>query len=156
MPYGKRFMNSWPTQSQRNPSEMPNRNSPVEFAKLGTFHVVWMPDGQAWRYIAPWQRKNTATPEWRWLSNTHANTHSRRLTEEAFEGIFPDLPPMPADAITGVSGTSYFRDATGPIPNDWFENDLGPRTDLRAPFDAQSKELSMFVQELKEKANQPK
>jgi hypothetical protein len=45
----------------------------------------------------------------------------------------------------------YLRDASGPIPHDWFENDLGPRTDLRAPFDEQSKELSAFVQEVIER-----
>jgi hypothetical protein len=33
----------------------------------------------------------------------------------------------------------------------WFENDPGPRTDLRAPFDEQAKELSAFVQEVKER-----
>ena len=135
---------------------MSDRNSPVEFAELDTFPVVWMPDGQAWWYIAPWPRANTTNPEWRRLSNSHANAHGRRLTKEAFEGVFPDLPPMPDDAITGVSGMSYFRDATGPIPNDWFENDPGPRTDLRAPFDDQSKELFMFVQELKGRACKPK
>jgi hypothetical protein len=110
-----------------------------------------MSDGQAWWYIAPWPRTNTANPEWRRLSNTHANAHSCRLTKEAFDKCFPDLPPMPPDAITEASGMRYLRDASGPIPNNWFENDPGPRTDLRAPFDEQSKELSAFVQEVKER-----
>jgi hypothetical protein len=83
--------------------------------------------------------------------------HGRRLTKEAFERCFPDLPLMPADAILEASGVSYLRMANGPIPNDWFENDPGPRTDLRAPFDAQSKELFEFVQEVRErKGHKPK
>ena len=40
----------------------------------------------------------------------------------------------------------FLGDATGPIPNDWFENDPVPHTDLRAPLDAQSKELAAFVE----------
>lgn len=120
---------------------MPDRTDPIEFAELNAFPVVWMPDGQAWWYIAPWPRANPGNPEWRRLSNTYANAHSCRLAKEAFDECFPDLPPMPADAITAASGMRYLRDATGPIPNDWFENDPGPRTDLRAPFDAQAKDL---------------
>jgi hypothetical protein len=110
---------------------MPTNADPVEFAELNTFPVVWMPDGQAWWHIAPWPRTSTTNPEWRRLSNTYANAHSCRLTKEAFDKCFPDLPQMPADAITEASGVNYLRMASGPIPNDWFENDPGPRTDLR-------------------------
>lgn len=56
---------------------------------------------------------------------------------------------MPPDSIPEGKGIRFIRDATGPIPNDWFENDPGPRTDLRAPFDAQSKELAAFVENQK-------
>jgi hypothetical protein len=135
--------------SSKDFEKMPNRTNSVEFAELDTLPVVWMPDGQAWWYIAPWPRVSTSNPEWRRLSNTHANSHGRRHTKEAFKRLFPDLPPMPTDAITKASGISYLRDANGPIPNDWFENDPGPRTDLRVPFDAQSKELFAFVEELR-------
>ena len=129
---------------------MPTRNCPVEFAELNTFPVVWMPDGQAWWYIAPWPRRDVTNPEWRRLNNTHANTRCRRLTKEAFGERFPDLPPLPNDAVTGVSGMTYLRDKNGPIPNDWFENEPGPPTDLRVLFDAQSKELFVYLEEAKE------
>jgi hypothetical protein len=119
----------------------------VEFGTLGEIPVVWAPDGQAWWYIQPWPQTNPANPEWRRVSNSYANIRSYRLTKEAFKKRFADLPPMPPDAIAEGTGIRFLRDATGPIPNDWFENDPGPRTDLRAPFDAQSKELAAFVED---------
>ena len=90
---------------------MPNRADPVEFAELDTFPVVWMSDGQAWWYISPWPRANSANPEWRRLSNSYANAHSCRLAKETFDEFFPDLPPMPADAIAEASGVRIPRDA---------------------------------------------